>query len=248
MSKSTIVLSGSFTDLHDFRMALYNDLSKQIRAGSRQLPQKYIHLIYVGNSYGSQLGAGIAGAYPMAYNEFILTGFTNSPQKGFAGVALTQAGPAQVVDPARFGTLMLGYLTTSSKQGRTNSFFGSKAQVDFEDTVADLFFDRKDVVSVGQFVSVYALPFNGAGFTGRVFSLDGEQDQPFCGPGSPVIGPAMCGTQPRDTGANFPDAKYNYKTVNRIGHGVQEHIRSQVLFDVAHRFLAGENFMSMTPA
>lgn len=170
------------------------------------------------------MGADIAGKYPAAYDTFILTGFTNSVDKGFVGVSLTDAAPAAVVDPARFGTLSPGYLTTSSQVGRTNSFFGSHAQVAFEDIVATYFFQRKDVVSVGQFASVYAYPFNGAGFTGRVLVLDGENDQPFCGLGSPVLGPAFCSTpsnQLQQTGSLFPQAKYNYKTVNHIGEASQ---------------------------
>ncbi|KAK4497557.1 hypothetical protein PRZ48_012008 [Zasmidium cellare] len=225
-----------------YEISLYHDLAMQIREGHPQLPSLYMHLVFVGNSYGSQLGIGMAGTYPKAYDEYILTGVTSTPLKGFAGVGLVQAMPAQIVDPFRFATLPVGYLTTASEEGRTNAFFGSKAQVDYEDTVADLFFDRKDVVSIGQFVSIYAYPFNGTGFKGRVLLLDGEQDQPYCGPGSPVIGPAECGRQPRDTGVLFPDADYNYQTVDRVGHAVQEHVRSPVLFDIAHRFLAGENF------
>ncbi|KAF2169518.1 hypothetical protein M409DRAFT_52059 [Zasmidium cellare ATCC 36951] len=228
-------------------MTLYHDLAMHIRAGDAQLPSPYTHLIYIGNSYGSQLGASIAGTYPKAYNEYILTGFTNTPQKGFGGVGLVQAMPAQTVDPLRFANFSAGYLTTASKEGRTNAFFGSKAQVDYEDTVADLFFERKDVVSIGQFVTIYAFPFDGARFKGRVLVLDGEQDQPYCGPGSPVIGLAECGRQPKDSGVLFPDADYNYQTVDRIGHAVQARIRSPVLFDIAHRFLAGKNFSSMTP-
>lgn len=231
------------------RIALYIDLARQIRANTgNQLPRAYNYLIYFGNSYGSQLGVGIADANATAYNDFILTGFTQNVRNGFLGVNLVLPAPAAVVDPARFGTLPLGYVTTSSEVGRTNSFFGSKAQVDFEDTVAHLFFTRKDVVSLGQFVSVYGLDFRAPKYTGKVFVLDGENDQPFCGPGSPVLGPAYCGTQLAETKALLPLSQYNYKTVNRIGHGVQLHIRTPVLYAIAAAYLAGVSFQGGPPA
>lgn len=232
-----------------YEIALYNNLAQQVRKGTTgQLSQSYSHLIYVGNSYGSQLGAGMAGSHPDAYDEFILTGFTYDFQQDFAGVSLTIPAPAAVVDPARFGTLSPGYLTSSSETGRTNTFFGSKAQVAYDDTVAHLFFQRKDVVSLGQFVSVYALTYNAPSFTGRVFDLNGEEDQATCGPGSPVIGPAMCGPQLQQTGALFPVAQYNYKSVDKTGHAIQLHLSSQKVYDLAHRFLAGESFKGGAPA
>lgn len=140
-------------------------------------------------------------------------------------------------------------MTTSSETGRTNAFFGSKAQVDFEDQVADLFFQRKNTVSVGQFVSVYGIEYNAPKYTGRVLVLDGENDQAACGPGSPVIGPANCGAQPAMTGQLlFPNAKFNYKTVARTGHAVQFHLSAQKLFGIAHQYLDGQSFAGGPPA
>lgn len=231
------------------RIELYNDIAQQIRAGAAALGgTKYSYLIYVGNSYGSQLGTGVAGQHPKAFNEFLLTGYSFNAVQDFVGVSLVLPAPAAVVDPARFGTLAPGYLTTSSQTGRTNSFFGSKAQVSFEDQVAALFFQRKDVVSIGQFASIYAYPFNGASFTGRVFVLTGEQDQAFCGPGSPVIGPAKCGPQLQQTGVLFPNANYNWKSVNQTGHAITLHNSAQKVFTIAHTFLAGQSFRGGPPA
>lgn len=226
---------------------MYAELAKQVRAGHKHLPQKYDHIIYVGNSYGAQLGAGMSGAHPEAFDEFILTGFTNSPGPGFIGFSLTTCIPASVVNPTKWGKLPLGYLATSNQQGRTNSWFGSHEQVDYEDAITQRFWDRMDVVSVGQFASVYARDYGG-NFTGRIFNLIGEQDQPFCGPGSPLLGNATCGPRPKDTAVQFPKADYHWQSVDRIGHLVPLHSRAKELYDIAHRWLDGEEFYGEPPA
>ncbi|KAF2134760.1 hypothetical protein P153DRAFT_329420 [Dothidotthia symphoricarpi CBS 119687] len=232
-----------------YEIALYNSLARQVRAGTTgQLPRAYNFLIYIGNSYGSNMGTGTAGADPTAYDEYVLTGYSKNVQQDFLGISLVLPLPAALVDPARFGSLPAGYLTSSSQTGRTNSFFGSKAQVDFDDTLAQLFFQRKDVVTIGQFVTLYALYYSAPEYTGRVLVLTGEQDQAYCGPGSPVIGPAGCGSLLQETGTLFPKAQYNWKSVDRVGHGIQLHIRSQTVYDIAQRFLAGESFQGGAPA
>ena len=79
-------------------------------------------------------------------------------------------------------------------------------------------------------------------YRGRVLVLTGEQDQAFCGPGSPVLGPAECGSLLRDTGALFPNADYNWHSVNATGHSINYHYSAQAAFGVAHQFLAGQSF------
>lgn len=194
------------------------------------------------------MGTGTAGRDPTAYDEYVLTGYSKNVQQDFLGISLVLPAPAAVVDSARFGSLPLGYLTSSSQIGRTNSFFGAKAQIDYDDTLANFFFQRKDVVTIGQFVSLYGLFYSAPEYTGRVLVLTGEQDQAYCGPGSPVLGPASCGSLLKETGILFPKAQYNWKSVDRVGHATQLHIRSQTVYDIAQRFLAGESFQGGPPA
>lgn len=127
------------------------------------------------------------------------------------------------------------------------SFFGSKSQVKFDDIVAHLFFVRKDVTAVGQLISSYAHSFEGSGFTGRVLILDGEEDQTFCGPGSVIGGPAICGSRIRQTIDLLPNSSYCYMAVDKAGHAVQFFDRTQAFYYVAHSFLAGANFAGGKP-
>ncbi|KAF5684638.1 alpha beta-hydrolase [Fusarium denticulatum] len=232
-----------------YENALYHDLAQQIRSGSTgSLPHKFDFLVWVGNSYGSQLGAAAAGRYPKDFDEYVLTGFSKSVLPSLPGISLQKPVPAAVAIPDRYGHLSPGYVTSSNEPARTGSFFGSKAQADWDSINSQLFYERRDVVSLGQFFSVYGLPFLGNGFTGRVLVLTGEQDQAFCGPGSSTIGPAYCGPLLRQTGSLFPDAEYNWKSVDRTGHAIQFFMSASKVRDIAHRFLAGENFHGGPPA
>lgn len=174
------------------RTELYHDLAQQARAGTTgQLPRRFPYLIYVGNSYGSELGTVSASKHPGDFDTYVLTSFSKSVLPSFIGVSLQTPLPAAIADPARFGHLPPGYVTSSIEQARTNSFFGSHNDVDFEKLGAHFFFTRRDIVSLGQFLSTYILPTTASTYTGRVLVLTGEQDQAFCGPGSSALGKSV---------------------------------------------------------
>lgn len=106
----------------------------------------------------------------------------------------------------------------------------------------NIFEQRLDVVSTGQFISTYALIVPAPAYKGRVLTLTGQHDQAFCGPGSPVIGPAMCNDLLKDTGSLFSGSDYNWYAVEQSGHALILHNSHAETLDVAHRFLAGEKF------
>lgn len=97
-------------------------------------------------------------------------------------------------------------------------------------------------MSVGQFISTY-LDITGAlEYTGWVLVLTGEDDQAFCGPGSPVLGEAKCGCLLPDTKSTFPNADCNWHSVANTGHAINGYYPAHGAFQIAHEFLAGENF------
>jgi pimeloyl-ACP methyl ester carboxylesterase len=221
---------------------LYHDLVHQIKEGG-VLPRRFQQITYVGNSYGSVTGNLIGQAYPEDFDELILTGFSKTILPSLPGVAAQGAKPAKDVDPEKFGSLPEGYLTTPDQQTRTNSFFGDPSLVDFEPLVAQLFFERKDVVSAGQFVSTYVDIVEAPRYKGRVLVMTGERDQAVCGKGSSALDPdAKCGTLLAETGSLFPNAEYNYQSIPRAGHALILHKSSQQSFYIAHEFLAGKKF------
>ena len=137
-----------------YEVELYHDLVQQIKGatGNCPLPRTFQRLIYVGASYGSVIGNLMAKEHPEDFKEIILTGWSKSVLPSLPGIASLGAMPASQVDPSRFGDLPAGYLTTPNETTRTESFFGDAEVVDFEAEMANLFFERKDVISSGQFV------------------------------------------------------------------------------------------------
>jgi hypothetical protein len=132
-------------------------------------------------------------------------------------------------------------VTAPVKQTHTDSF-GSTAQAKFDPEASHLFWQREDVTSLGQFVRTYVDITGAPEYKGRVLVLTGEEDQAFCGPGSPVLGPAKCGDLLPDTQTLFPNAKYNWNIVDATGHAINFHYSAQSAYKVAYEFLAGKTF------
>ncbi|EME43914.1 hypothetical protein DOTSEDRAFT_24031 [Dothistroma septosporum NZE10] len=228
-----------------YEVELYHSLATQLRSGGSKLGKSFKHLILVGNSYGSELGTLLAKRHPQDFDEMILTGFSKSVLGSLKGVAALDAMPAQKVDPSRFRDLDPGYLTSPNETTRTYSFFGDPKYVDFDPEVARRFFTRKDVVSVGQFISAYINPVSAPGYRGRVMVVTGEQDQAFCGPGSSAFNPdPRCGHLLRGTGKLFPQAEYNWKSIPKSGHALILQGSAPETLKTAERFLAGDRFGS----
>lgn len=133
-------------------------------------------------------------------------------------------------------------LTSPNEPTRTNSFFGVHEQVDFEQDLAQIWWDREDVVAAGEYMSTYVLLSKAPAYTKRVLVITGEQDQPFCGQGSPTISMAACGDLLPDTVEIFPNAEFNWKRIARTGHAINLCMSAQETFRTAHDFLAGARF------
>nr|POE94215.1 hypothetical protein CFP56_16455 [Quercus suber] len=194
----------------------------------------------------SRRSAAMAVYYPKDFDALILTGFSIDVLSSFPGVSLNAPAPAVTVDSTRFAGAPAGYVTSTIEQSLTNSFFGDPKFVDFDPKIAHLFFQRRDVVSLGDVVTTYLL--NGippaTTYTGRVIVITGEHDQAYCGLGSSALDPdnEVCPGLLKKTKTLFPVADYNYQVVPRTGHATILHYTAPFTFFVAHRFLAGASF------
>lgn len=95
---------------------------------------------------------------------------------------------------------------------------------------------------MGEFLGAFVLLTRAPAYTGRVLVITGEQDQPFCGLGSPILGVAACGDLLPRTGEMFPNAEWNWKRIARTGHAVNLFRSAPETFRVAHDFMAGARF------
>lgn len=182
----------------------------------------------------------MAARYPDDFDAFVLTGFSKSVLPSLPGIALQNVMPASSVWPARFANLSDAYLTSPNVSTRIDSFFGDPKSVDFDPVVAQVWWEREDVVSTGQFISTYADITSAPAYKGRVLVITGEQDQAFCGPGSAKVGEARCGSLLEETGSLFPNAEYSYKSIERTGHAIFFHSSVRRTFRFINLFLDGE--------
>lgn len=219
----------------------------KIRAGTtKALPRSFGTIIYAGHSYGSVLGDNLANNYPDDVDAFVLTGFSDTLLPSLPGVALVTPVPAAIFDPQRFGTLPIGYVVSSSKINRQNTFyFGPDTQYAVATTDND--FATQDTVGVGQFLTVFTDVTSATGYKGKVFVLSGNRDEAFCGLGNPALGQPNCGTGPGSrldhTQGLFPNvAAYGYYAIPETGHCLNYHFSAQDSYKRTHNWLENEGF------
>lgn len=207
------------------------------------LPKTFSQVVLIGNSYGSVVIENILQRYPNDVSKAILTGYSKGGLESWPGITLVDPAPAALAIPSRFGNLSSGYLTTNSSSGRRGAYYGGMPNVVYDANIFAVDEQRRDVVSLGQFLSNY---LDGtvvaSDYKGRVLVLTGEEDYAFCGPGNPSLGPAKCGKLLPDTKTIFPAADYNWYSVANTGHSNPFHYSRFETFAVAHEFIAGASF------
>lgn len=197
----------------------------------------------IGNSYGSVIIDNMLALFPTDAPTAILTGYSKDGLQSLPGIFAVAPAPASLAIPSRFAALPAGYLTTTSSDGRRGAFYGGTPNVVYDTNIFTLDNDRRDTVTLGQFLSNY---LDGAtvapDYRGRVLVLTGEEDYAFCGPGSPTLGPARCGESLPGTVTLFPAAEYSWYSVANTGHSNPFHYSRFETFAVAHAFMAGASF------
>lgn len=180
--------------------------------------------------------------HPEDFNAVILQGFTYSIIDAMAGFFKVAPVKASVSDPLKYQNLPDGYLTLSYKPGVSGSYFGNPPGPDTYDAeVAEMFFQRQDLVAVGQFISTFLNITHADAYKGRVLVLTGENDQAFCGFGSLLVSEAHCGTKVADTVRLFPNADYNWYKPDNTGHMPNLFYSAPASFKIVERFLSGES-------
>ena len=233
-----------------FQVELYHDLISQLRrrttSGSIGMPTGWQKISWVGHSYGSILAAQVAAKYPNDLDALILTGIAKRRPElnDIPGLLENDFVQASEYDPQRFPPAVYspGYLVTSSKRGRRNTFY-SRPIVDFSPRLYDQDFDLKQTITLGE-IATEQIPV-ASSFAKPVYVITGQQDAAFCGNGSRELGNPDCGsgaTSALGAMKNFfpavPSKDFDYFAQANAGHSHQIHYTAPAGFAKVIEFLS----------
>ena len=184
-----------------YQAALYTELIKLLKSSATlpgSIPNQWSKVVWVGHSYGSVIGTQISANFPAAdVAAYIQTGIA-VPKEGQNALPGQLGGlyvPASTYDPVRFPptTYAPGYVVSSSKVGRENSFYSIPGG-DFSTAKFDQDFKTQEPAALGEILTSNV--YTSASYNRPVFVLAGRADAVFCGNGSRALGTPDCGEGP----------------------------------------------------
>ncbi|KAI1371266.1 alpha/beta-hydrolase [Hypoxylon crocopeplum] len=184
----------------------------------------------VGHSYGSYLSVASAIDKKTAIDAVVLTGFAGNFTYFTPFLAGSGFRVARIQNPARWGALDPGYLTTADLYAETYVYFGQEH--DFERRVAEWsYYQGSEPFAVGELPSLIASsPLDFAAITAPVLVLQGQFDLSACG--------ANCVGLLEPLKSQFAGAK-TVETVDDLpaGHNLNLHKVAPQAFQMAFDFL-----------
>ncbi|KZV98196.1 alpha/beta-hydrolase [Exidia glandulosa HHB12029] len=158
-----------------FEVAIIESIIKAARAG--RIPgatRKFDTIVSLGHSYGSRLLNGIIATEPTIIDAVVLSGHTHDP----LDISLLLAEPARDNNPARFGNLPVGYITTINATTRAEGFYGSPGTFDPAALASDE--AHKDIGTTGEQLTVDFPVTAAPEFKGDVLTVNGAMDILSC--------------------------------------------------------------------
>lgn len=222
-----------------------HSLVGSIRNGSIN-NQVFHKIVYVGHSFGSELGNAHAANYPDDIDAYILTGYTPFIKSGMAStLALAAPSPASIAVPDRFADLPPDYLAASNHNGTDHLFFYVPA---IDSGLLELSWSSRGTVTMGELASTLFSPSVVSQYYGNVFVVTGQQDTIFCAEGLQGIDSIRsevgnCGiglsSKVAQVKTQYPDVKsFDYFEPNNTGHGTVLQYGAQAQFKNSHDWLA----------
>jgi pimeloyl-ACP methyl ester carboxylesterase len=226
-------------------MAILHDITMKLRSGQLSFAPKAEKVVFVGHSLGAVVGNGVATKYPADFDSMIMTGYSNTLLQAVPGLLLTAAIPAQIQNPARFGSLPPGYLAFGSPVGKVNSYYAAEGS--YSPDLAAYDFAHQDTLTVGQIITAFSGLQRADQYKGDVLVLTGANDAFFCGPtGTRTLGPQSCGVGadsiPAKSKSFFPSANFDYYLAPNTSHATTLHYSTPDSLKRAHDFLAANEY------
>jgi pimeloyl-ACP methyl ester carboxylesterase len=207
--------------------ALLISLTTLVRAGNVTqvpVPKKVIH---VGHSYGSEISVALAAFAPELSDGLVLTGYSGLSKYANLFVASTAFHLASNNAPARFPAKKYssGFLTWGDKLANHYTFL---VYPNFDPAVLERSEATKYPFTVGEFLSLQALPVAAPDFPGPVLYLDGQADLIFCASNcTGLYGEDSVAVQ----GFNGSKSVETYLQPN-TGHGINLHYNATGAYNV----------------
>jgi pimeloyl-ACP methyl ester carboxylesterase len=197
-------------------------------------PKKVIH---VGHSWGSEITVGFAANFPALSDGLILTGY--SAHTNFANNFVASSGLhiANIADPKRFPntTYSSGYLTWPDAASNQYSFL---SYPNFDPAVLAFAEATKQPFTVGEFLTLQALPINATAFTKPVLYVVGEQDLIFCASNcTGLMGPESAAVEAFNASSSVETV-----VLPKFGHGINLHKNATRAYGVILDFLGRHGF------
>ena len=230
-----------------YQAELYNTLINLLRSSTKlSIPTGWKKIIWVGHSYGSILGTQVSTKHPDAVDAFVQTGIAipTPDENALPGELQDGYVQASTYDPVRFPPAVYtpGYLVTSSKVGRQNTFYSNPLS-DYSLALLNRDFEKKDTLALGEALTQDI--YNSTTYAKPVFVVTGKQDAVFCGNGSRLLGTPDCTQELPATKLFYPAvpaSKFEYYAQPNAGHCHQMHYTAAAGFAKAHAFLAKMGF------
>jgi pimeloyl-ACP methyl ester carboxylesterase len=208
-------------------LATLASLTLLARAGNIShvpIPKKVVH---VGHSWGSVLSLGLASVAPQLTDGIVLTGFSGLNQYQLLFVASSSFNLASENAPKRFPAKQYstGYITWPDKAANQYAFL---AYPYFDPAVLEVAEATKYPFTIGEFLSLSAIPSTAPNFKGPVLFLASEQDLIFCG--SNCTG--LYGTDGVTVEAFNGSSSVETYIQPRVGHGLNLHKNATGAYDV----------------
>lgn len=193
---------------------------------SNALGRTFDTIAFVSHSYAGWLAMGLAYKYPSDINALVLTGFSSSVD--FSPFVNTTLESASLLEPLRYGSLPLGYITTTEESQREKLFYAGN----YSPAVVLWDYLWQDTWTIGETGSL-GFALSPTGFTGALYLATGVDDILFCQ--TPL---SKCKTILNNTRSVFPEVtKFGYVAVENTGHVLMMHNSAQQTFADVHTFL-----------
>ncbi|KAI0409186.1 Alpha/Beta hydrolase protein [Xylaria palmicola] len=186
----------------------------------------------VGFSIGGITANALAEQYPDDVDVIVLHGISWDLSWIYPAFLSGLQGPAQQIDPEKWGHLQPTYQTQSNREGRRVACFSGS----YDEGILEYDWQTRDFDTLGAAITFTYHLVEAPQYQGPVFLGIGDQDSTFCGG-------QFCREQPYGVYKKFPKASaHDVKVYEETGHLILYHHSAPKLMNDTLAFLEAQGF------